>query len=86
MSEEQEYHGDGVYSEDVGNMIKTWTPRESGVDIIYYEPAVLWNFLQWLRRIGWLNDEMLEKLKLHPTPKEREEDDLGGLSTNKEEE
>ena len=60
-------------------MIKTWTPREMGVHEIYYEPSVLWNFLQWLRRIGWLDDEMLERLRAQPTPEEREGDDLAGL-------
>lgn len=60
-------------------MIKTWTPREMGVHEIYYEPPVLWSFLVWLRRIGWLNDEMLEKLRAQPTPEERKADDLGGL-------
>lgn len=85
MKNDQGYHGDGVYSEDVGQMIKVWTPRESGNHIIYFESAVLWLFLVWLRTIGWLNDDTLERLKAMPTPEEREADDLGGLQDSTDE-
>jgi len=80
------YHGDGIYSEDLGDMIKTWTPREHGEHLIYYGPRELWDFLVSLRKYGWLNDDMLERLRALPTPEEKIADDLGGLENSTDEE
>jgi hypothetical protein len=69
-----EHIGDGIYFDDLGDMIRTSTPRAFAVHEIFYGPTELWQFLLACIRTGWLNRKGLEEL-LSRCPEEEEENE-----------